>query len=303
MWFRRRKRVTQLRTPADNSPSASDRKRTAFTLIELLVVIAIIGILAALLLPALSSGKRKALDIQCVNNLKQMVTGDMLYVGDSHGICAPDHHSETGLWIGGLLRYEPAMKKVCLCPLAQDAADEDVSEAFTVNGIWGLADRAWVGTWTSTNFWHASFAINGWLYPNEFSHGTRIMDDEQRPNRFMKDSRISAPSSTPVFGDAIWAENWPKTNDLPAANLYTGTRAPFLDELNGGASMGEFTIPRHGGRPPAAAPKVFDSKDKLPGAINLACFDGHVEMSKLENLWNYKWHFNWVAPNPRPGSP
>ena len=77
--------------------SAQQRRETpkseinrAFTLIELLVVIAIIAILAAMLLPALSGAKATSLSVSCLNNLKQLQAGYLMYVHENNDRLPPN---------------------------------------------------------------------------------------------------------------------------------------------------------------------------------------------------------------------
>jgi prepilin-type N-terminal cleavage/methylation domain-containing protein len=76
--------------------SRANKNSEGFTLVELLVVVAIVGILAALILINLNSGKQKSRDVRRVSDIRQILTAMQLYYNDNSGFPGPNSASLTG---------------------------------------------------------------------------------------------------------------------------------------------------------------------------------------------------------------
>ena len=112
-----------------------DQKLLGFNLIELLVVIAIIGILAALLLAALSSAKERGRRVQCLNHLRQIGTALHLYAEENRDLlpdCTTNYPKFYGsFWPWDLntnvtteLELHGAPREVMYCPSFKEKDDD-----------------------------------------------------------------------------------------------------------------------------------------------------------------------------------
>lgn len=232
----------------------------AFTLIEILVVVAIIGILAALLLPALTKTKAKAQSISCLSNLGQLQKGWLIYVHDNHDALPPNNSVKIG-WI-----------------------QTGVSNAWGDSWVWGNAR-------TDTNFANIE---HGMLFPEVNSAAVYQCPADKatvignpglrRVRSFSANSWLNAHLQSGTVEQGV---NNPASADRNLRKLSQMIKRPpvkifvFIDEHEQSIGDGVFGIP-HGGND--AGPYWWGASmpaDRHSQGCNLSFADGHVE--------HYRW--------------
>jgi prepilin-type N-terminal cleavage/methylation domain-containing protein len=202
---------SQLRAggPGCQAPCGCRGGATGFTLIELLVVIAIISILAALLLPGLSSAKAKVQHQACKNDLKQLGAAWTMYCGEHNGrlpSCVPYHlgiATNRNAWVIGTaetLPQDPAYGQLDPGVLdATNAACITRGTLFPYTGSMGVyrcpLDRRTVDGVPYVR----SYSMNNWM--NGLSPALWNPDLDPSRKVFTHDSSLTEPSRLFVFVD------------------------------------------------------------------------------------------------------
>jgi prepilin-type N-terminal cleavage/methylation domain-containing protein len=242
-------------------------RRRAFTLVELLVVIGIIGLLISILMPALNRVKDQANRIKCMNNLRSIMQGVIMYTSENKSylpLCNWEGYPAAGVgWLykdpvkadplhaeTGVVFYYLKNREIFKCPLHTELRTRGPSENMT------------------------SYLMNGAV---------------QDYGSFARTSRVGNRISKFKVQDVIFWESG-ETNLM-------NNGPPFND---GSSFPGEWLTERHG-----TGFRIVGGAAKGSGGASIACADGHTEwMSHKEYEKEerkdpriYGENRFWCAPN------
>jgi prepilin-type N-terminal cleavage/methylation domain-containing protein len=224
-----------------------------FTLVELLVTVAVIAILAALLLPAISTAKERVRRTRCLNNLRQIAIGATSYAGDNVDKVLSAKRQDSSK------RENFAFVQISLEPTSAKAAKSvglDVSS--NSMSVWTCPNRPGLPIFEQIPSARVSAQ---WSIGYQYFGGISTWMNPSFPNGIPSHSPIKLSVSRPswclaadtiVRVDGVWGKNYPK-RPLPFSNL-----------------------------PPHA-----NSKNKSPIGGNEAFVDGSVRWVRFDKMYYF----------------